>query len=190
MSKSLVLGNGNILVGFDRFGQLRDFYFHYVGLENHVGPPLVHKIGVLVDGEFSWLDSVGWKVEVDCQLDTQAGVTVAKNDALKLEIVFNDVVYNEKNILIRKVSVTNFTGRSRQVKVFFNQQFEIFQAHKGDTAYYDPGDNTIIHYKGRRVFLANILADEPGITDYSIGLYGIEGKEGTFKDADAGGITG
>ena len=186
MSKSLVLGNGNILVGFDRFGQLRDFYFHYVGLENHVGPPLVHKIGVLVDGEFSWLDSVGWKVEVDCQLDTQAGVTVAKNDALKLEIVFNDVVYNEKNILIRKISVTNFTGRSRQVKVFFNQQFEIFQAHKGDTAYYDPGDNTIIHYKGRRVFLANILADEPGITDYSIGLYGIEGREGTFKDAEDG----
>ena len=179
MPKSLVLGNGNILVGFDKFGQLRDFYFHYVGLENHVGPPLVHKIGVFTDGIFSWIDSKDWEVSVDCELDTQAGVIEAQNESLKLKIIFNDIVYNEKNILIRKVTLRNLTERPRQIEIFFNQQFEIFQAHKGDTAYFDPKDKTIIHYKGRRVFLVNVFDGEPGIKDYSIGLCGIEGKEGT-----------
>ena len=186
MPKSLVLGNGNILVGFDKFGQLRDFYFHYVGLENHVGPPLVHKIGVFTDGIFSWIDSKDWEVSVDCELDTQAGVIEAQNESLKLKIIFNDIVYNEKNILIRKVTVRNLTERPRQIEIFFNQQFEIFQAHKGDTAYFDPKDKTIIHYKGRRVFLVNVFDGEPGIKDYSIGLCGIEGREGTFKDAEDG----
>ncbi|EKD62293.1 MAG: glucoamylase [uncultured bacterium] len=188
MPKSLILGNGTIFVGFDKFGQLRDFYFHYVGLENHVGPPLVHKIGIFVDGEFSWLDDPIWQVNVDCELETQAGKIRARAPELKLEIVFSDIVYNEKNILIRKVIVKNLADRARQIKLFFNQQFEIFQAHKGDTAYYDPADKTIVHYKGRRVFLVNILNSEVGITDYSIGLYGIEGREGTFKDAEDGNL--
>jgi hypothetical protein len=53
MAKSLVLGNGSLTVGFDRFGQVKDCYFDYVGLENQMGEESVNRIGVWVDNEFS-----------------------------------------------------------------------------------------------------------------------------------------
>ena len=49
MPKSATLGNGNLLICLDKLGRVKDFYFHYAGLENHVGENMVHKIGVWVD---------------------------------------------------------------------------------------------------------------------------------------------
>jgi len=40
MPKSAVLGNGSTLICFDRNGLVKDVYFHYPGLENHVGAVL------------------------------------------------------------------------------------------------------------------------------------------------------
>ena len=37
MARSMVLGNGNTMVCLDQFGQVRDFYFPYVGQDNHIG---------------------------------------------------------------------------------------------------------------------------------------------------------
>jgi GH15 family glucan-1,4-alpha-glucosidase len=42
------------------------------------------------------------------------------------------------------------------------------------------------HYEGRRVFFVYAEASDVAFNDYSIGLYGIEGREGTFKDAEDG----
>ena len=44
----------------------------------------------------------------------------------------------------------------------------------------------MIHYEGRRVFLVNALVDGHGFTDYTVGIFQIEGKEGTFRDAEDG----
>jgi GH15 family glucan-1,4-alpha-glucosidase len=51
MPRALVLGNGETLVCLDEFGFVRDFYFPYVGLENHVSGNR-HRIGIMVDGVF------------------------------------------------------------------------------------------------------------------------------------------
>ena len=118
MARSLILGNGNVLVGLDRFGQVRDFYFHYVGLENHLSHNMVHRIGVWVDGRFAWLGDASWQIEVSCEDDTLAGVIVAVNKDLQVKLEFNDVVYNEKNLFIRHIAVTNQADRERRVKVF------------------------------------------------------------------------
>ena len=40
----------------DSYNRVRDFYYPYVGQENHVSGN-IHKTGVWVDGSFSWLDS-------------------------------------------------------------------------------------------------------------------------------------
>lgn len=189
MPKSLVLGNGNILVCLDKNAEVRDFYFPYVGLENHAGGRYVHRIGVWTEEQFSWLDGGGWKISVDSGHDTLSGQIQAENPALKIRLEFHDVVYNEKNILIRKVIIKNLADRAREIKIFFHQEFEIYESHRGDTAYYDPKLNVIIHYKGRRVFLVNARSGEWGFDDYSVGIFSIEGKEGTFKDAEDGKLT-
>ena len=186
MSRPIVLGNGNILLCFDKNAQIRDFYYPYVGLENHIGTGRVHKVGVRVDDKFSWLSDDGWEFNLDYQEETLASKITALNKNLELRLNFNDLVYNEKNILIRNVKVENLSERNRGVKVFFNQQFQISQTNHADTAYYNPSVNALIHYKGRRVFLIGGRVDNRLFDEYSTGLFGIEGKDGTWKDAEDG----
>jgi GH15 family glucan-1,4-alpha-glucosidase len=186
MSRSFVLGNGTVLMCFDRYAQVRDFYFPYAGLENHIGSGNVHKIGVWVDGVFSWLSDGGWAFSIDYQKETLASKIFARNDALGVELTFLDVVYNEKNIFLRTVVVKNTTSHKRDVRVFFNHQFQISETTHADTAYYNPSVEAIVHYKGRRVFLVGGLSHEKRFDDYSVGIFKIEGKEGTWRDAEDG----
>ncbi|KKQ75641.1 MAG: Glycoside hydrolase [Microgenomates group bacterium GW2011_GWF1_38_5] len=186
MSKYACLGNGELLIGLDRFGQVKDLYFHYPGLENHINENQVHKIGVWIDGGLYWVDSPEFNVSVVQESETMAARIVISSDSLGLRITFEDVIYNEKNIFIRDINIENLFDHKREVKIFFNQQFNIAQDHIGNTAFFDPDNNCVIHYKGRRVFLFNACMGEIGITDYSVGLLGIEGKDGTFKDAEDG----
>ncbi len=186
MSRSLVLGNGTTLLCFDRFGQIRDFYFPYAGLENHIAGGDAHKIGVFVDGNFSWISDPEWDVHVDYEHETMVSHIIAKNAKHSVNLLFTDVVYNEKNILVRTVTVENTASNLRTIKVFFNQQFQISQTTHADTAYYNPATEAIVHYKGRRVFLVGGESGGVRFTDYTVGIFKIEGKEGTWRDAEDG----
>lgn len=186
MPKSAVLGNGKTLICFDRNGLVKDIYYHYPGLENHVGSGFVHKIGVYVGERLYWIDEGGWDIKVSSEVDTMATDFRAINREIGIELHFSDILYNEANIFIRDIKIKNTNDSGRRVKVFFNQQFNISQTHIGDTAYYDPREEVIIHYKGRRVFLFNALCDNERFDEYSVGLIGIEGKGGTYKDAEDG----
>ncbi len=185
MARSLSFGNGSMLVCIDQFAQVRDLYFPYVGLENHIGGSYVHKIGVWVDGQFSWVSDGSWMIRIDSDT-AYTGISVLYSPRLAVELSFTDVLYNEKNVLMRKVKVQNKSDREREVRVFFNHQFDIYHSENLDTGYYDPITNTIIHYEGRRVFLMNARQGDRGIDDYSVGIFQIEGKEGTYRDAEDG----
>jgi glucoamylase len=184
MPKSFTLGNGSMMIGLDQFGQIQDFYYPYVGLENQSGGHHVHKIGIHVDNQFSWLDDGSWQTEIIGNPNAMVSNIIARSARFELSIQFEDVVYNEQNIFVRKISLQNHSMRSRSVKIFFNQQFEIYGSRRGDTAFYHPKDNVLVHYKGQRVFLVNLRNGDLGLDDHSIGLMGIEGREGTFKDAE------
>jgi oligosaccharide amylase len=182
MSKAITLGNGQILVGFDDRAQIRDFYFPHVGLESHVGG-LKHRVGVFVDGVLSWLDDQAWEVIVDCDKETAVGKVTAKHQGFGITLNFTDVVYNEKNILIREIVVKNTGEGVKSVKIFLGQQFQIFETLKRNTCYYDPKKEVIIHYKGKRAFLVGARNGKKSFDDYTVGLFNIEGKEGAYVDA-------
>lgn len=185
MSKSLILANGNIMVGLDERGLVSDFFFPYVGVENHVRGE-AHKIGIWQRGKLSWLSDSVWETTIDLHQDTFVGTMRCYNKETHLELLFTDVVYNEKNIFIRKIDVINHTEHKEEIKLFFHQVFSLYSTAQEDTAYYDPVKNTIIHYEGRRMFMMYAESSDIPFSDYSVGLYGIEGKEGTFKDAEDG----
>ncbi|MBI3485396.1 glycoside hydrolase family 15 protein [Candidatus Daviesbacteria bacterium] len=186
MPKSLVLGNGNILITLDKRGQVRDFYFPYVGLENQAGSLFVHRIGIFVDNQFSWFDDESWEIHINYQEETLVSDIQAVNTKLQVRVDLNDVVYNETNIFIRKAKIYNLADSKRKIKIFFHQEFEMYESHLRDSAYFDPVKNVIIHYKGRRVFLINAISGRASFDDFSIGNFKIEGKEGTYKDAEDG----
>ena len=185
MPKSLAFGNGSVLITLDQYARVRDFYFPYVGLENHVGGAYAHRVGVWSEGKFSWLDDGLWTINVRLDI-ANTGLSAATSRDLGLELHFTDVLGNEQNVFLRKIEIHNKWDHEREVRVFFNQQFELCHSEKGDTAFYDPITNTIIHYEGQRAFLVNATHDETGLDDYSVGLFQLEGKEGTYRDAEDG----
>ena len=64
MARSVILSNGNLNVGLNNHAMAADFYFPDNGYENHtLGDELVHRIGVRVDGEFSWINNSDWQFE-------------------------------------------------------------------------------------------------------------------------------
>lgn len=187
MSRSIVLSNGELCVALDRFGEVRDIYYPHVGQEDHVRGHYVHRIGVWINGTISWFsEDPAWEITVECQEESLESLITARHPHLNVELVFRDVVSNEKTIFLRHVTVTNVSTETREIKVYFAQQFEIYKAHGGDTAYFDPISHSVIHYKGRRVFLISASIDGETFSDYATGLSNVQGKEGTHRDADDG----
>lgn len=186
MPRALTLGNGSFLVCLDNYGFVRDMYYPYVGLENHVSGHK-HRIGVMIDGVFSWIDDGSWKITIGYKPKTMVGYLVCKNEKLKVTLVMEDIVYNETNVFLRQVDIYNQAENPIDVKVFFHQVFMISESKKRNTGFYDPTHNAIVHYKGKRVFIVNGRTDQgTAIDDYSIGAYQYEGKEGSYKDAEDG----
>ncbi len=188
MGRPVILGNGSLTVGLDESGLVHDFYYPYVGLDNlTTARSLPHKVGVWVDGVFSWVDDEGWQTAVDFESNALVSRVVMRNEQLQLELTFRDFVDHEFNAFCRQVNVRNQADKVRQVRIFFHQVFQISRAGRGDTALYEPDGNYILDYKGRcsLVIYAHGV-DGTAMDQYSVGGYGIEGKEGTWRDAEDG----
>ncbi|MEK7638731.1 MAG: glycoside hydrolase family 15 protein [Patescibacteria group bacterium] len=189
MSRAVTLGNGNVLVGLDDRGQVRDLYFPNVGESNHVSGAsgsFVHRIGVHVDDQIAWLDDPAWRIVTGCAEDAPVGSFFAEHARLGITLISKDVVHNEKNIFLRHFTIQNMRAEARTVKLFLSQQFRISESRRGDTGFYDPRVKAIIHYKGRTALLVNARSGKKAFQEYNIGLFGIEGKEGTYLDANDG----
>lgn len=192
MGRPVILGNGSLTVGLDESGQVHDFYYPYVGLDNlTTARSLPHKVGIWVDGVFSWVDSEDWDTKVDLESEALISRVIMRSEELQLELTFHDFVDHEFNAFCRQVGIRNLADKERQVRIFFHQVFQISRAGRGDTALYVPDGNYILDYKGRcSLIIYAHGVDGTGLDQYSVGGYGIEGKEGTWRDAEDGELSG
>ena len=188
MARPIVLSNGEMHVGINDYGLVHDFYYPYVGLENHaIGHGTRHRVGVWVNGDFSWLDDGNWNIRFDYEHDALVGKTRATNEKLRIQLSFVDAVDGEMSTFMRSIDVTNLADETRDVRVFLHQAFVIGDSRSNtDTAQYLPDTNALVHYRGRRVLIVSAVASGSPFDQHSIGLFGIEGREGTFKDAEDG----
>ncbi len=187
MSRSIVLSNGELCVALDKYAAVRDIYYPHVGFEDHVRGHYIHRVGVWVDGQMSWLSQDrSWDISISCEEEALASSVIARNAKLGIDLVFKDVVYNERPVFVRRVIVTNAFENTRDIKLYFAHEFEIYKSHGSDTAYFDPSSHTLIHYKGHRVFLIRAMLDGVPFEDYATGRMNFNGQEGTFRDADDG----
>lgn len=186
-----MLGNGALTVGLNEQGLVHDFYYPYVGLDNLTTARSVHhKIGVWVNNQFSWIDDDTWDIDVSFEDNALVSDIKAHNPKLELTLTFKDFVDSEFNLFGRHITVMNTAGEQREVRLFMHQVFEISRAGRGDTALYVPDDHYILDYKGRCALLIYGEADHVPYDQFAVGNYGIEGKEGTFRDAEDGQLSG
>lgn len=186
MTRPIILGNGNMLACFDKNARIRDFYYPYVGQENHVTSNH-HRTGIFVDGKFSWIEVGAWDLSINYKKDTLVSEVIAFSKDLEVELKINEAIHPEKNILVRRVFLTNKSSKKREIKIFFSQRFHISESDIGDTVYYDPSLDSIIHYKGQRYFLmGGTNHNKKSFDDYATGSAGTDGRDGTWKDAEDG----
>lgn len=192
MGRPVVLSNGQMFVGLDEHGLVHDFYYPYVGLENLTNArSSQHKIGVWVDGRFSWVDDGSWQAAVDFEPDALVSDITLHSDDLAISLHLQDYIDSQYNALLRHVTVTNEADHDRDVRLFMHQVFQISRAGRADTAIYVPDDHYLLDYKGRYCLLiAGKFSDGQAFDQYAVGNYGIEGKAGTFLDADDGELSG
>lgn len=187
MPRDTVTGNGNLLVALDSKGMLRDLYFPYVGMEDQISYQHLHRIGVYVDHQFSWLNQKNWEHTSDYIDDTIVTDSHARSEHFELDIDFNDFVYPTENVLIRKMVIHNHADRDRSVKLFFGQDFHLYGDKQQDTAFYEPEHKAIIHYRKRRYFLiSGLTEDKEGVDSFTTGKSEYRGLEGTWRDAEDG----
>lgn len=193
MSRSVILSNGSLAVGLTQDGLVQDFYYPYVGLDNLSNARLgSHRIGVWIDGDFSWVDRSTWEISVDFEEDALVSTVALHNKALQVTLRLNDVVDQGQNIFARSINVENHADHNREIRLFMHQIFQISRSGRADTALYEPDDHYILDYKGRCCLLiSGKFADSDASFDqYAVGNFGIEGKEGTFRDAEDGELSG
>jgi len=188
MARPIILSNGELHVGINKYGLVHDFYYPYVGLENHAaGRSLRHRVGVWVNGEISWLDDGEWQLTFRYPAEALIGHTLAKNERLGILLEFDDVVDATVSAFMRNVHVINLRDEARDIRLFMHQAFVIGDTRSNtDTAQYLPDSDALLHYHGRRAFIIGASSNEQPFDQYTIGLFGIEGHEGTYRDADDG----
>ncbi|HZP97482.1 MAG TPA: glycoside hydrolase family 15 protein [Candidatus Limnocylindria bacterium] len=187
MPRDLPLGNGDFLVTFDASYQLRDVYYPFVGMENHtVGEPC--RFGVWVDGAFSWISDPSWEKHIDYEHETLVGDTRLRHAGLGLSMRCRDAVDFDRNIYFKEVTVEDESGRDRDVRLFQHFDAHLYGNEVGDSAYYDPRSQAVVHYKARRCFLLSGTAGGHafGLTSFAIGQKDAPGREGTWRDAEDG----
>lgn len=192
MGRPVVLSNGQLFVGLDENGLVHDFYYPYVGLDNLTNArSSQHKIGVWVDGQFSWTNDGTWQVTVTYQDSQPISDVRMHSEALGLTLQLHDFVDHDCNAFIRTVHVGNQRPHKRDIRLFMHQVFQISRAGRADTAMYVPDDNYILDYKGRCcLVIGGKLSNGGDFDQYAVGNYAIEGKAGTFKDAEDGELSG
>ncbi len=188
MARPIVLSNGELHVGLNKWGLVHDFYFPYVGLENHAaGSSLRHKVGVWVDGAISWLDGGDWTITFRYPHSALIGHTLAKNEKIGIVLEFDDFVDSSLSAFMRNIHIVNLWDHEREVRLFMNQAFVIGDSRSNtDTAQYLPGSDALLHYRGRRAFIISGSYKDMPFDQYTVGIFGIEGKEGTYRDAEDG----
>ncbi len=189
MPRDIPVGNGDFLITFDQDYFLRDIYYPCIGKENHTNGHRF-RFGIWVDGKFDWVCR-SWNPKLEYAHESLLTHVRASNDSLGVSLHCNDMVDYVENIYIKKIVVQNLAEREREFRLFFHHDYHILESPVGDTAYYDPDEKAIIHYKENRYFLmSGIRNGKQGIDQYATGIKEFRGLEGTWKDVEDGWLEG
>lgn len=189
MPRDIPLGNGRLLLCFDQDYRIRDLYFPHVGQENHLSGNAC-RFGVFAAPRFSWVGGE-WAKELLYEDDALVSRVDLYHRDMGLILTCADAVDFHENIYVREIVVENLLPERREVRLFFAHDFNISGNSIGDTAVFDPNSFGVVHYKGSRYFLASGLTDQSErLSQYAVGVKNVGGREGTFRDAEDGRLSG
>ncbi|ARM76675.1 glycoside hydrolase family 15 protein [Acidianus manzaensis] len=150
------VSNGKIAALYDENFYIRSLYYPYLGQYNH-SVAGYFKIGVWHDGKFTWLDNIKDK---RITMDNLTVNTEIKWDNLK--IYLSDVAVFSHSVIMRRVNVEG----PGFVRFIFYHDFKLNGYEIGDTAFYNPELDAVLHYKDNTWFL---IGSSHNIYEYTTG---------------------
>lgn len=186
MPRDIPVGNGDLLITFDRLYRVRDIFYPQVGRYNHTDGH-VQRFGVWVDGQFAWIEDAGWQRTMKYRADTLVTEVTLRHARLGLEIECRDAVDFHEPAYFRRAVIRDLLGKDRDVRLFSHWDLSIRGSAVGDTANYDPATSSVVVYKDDAYFLFNACDENKcGIDNWAIGTKRVRGAEGTWRDAEDG----
>jgi len=184
LPRSIVLGNGNVLIGLDATYTVRDIFYPRVGDANQtMGNEC--RTGFFIDGRFAWLDDGAWQRQLGYAEDSLVSDVTLTHPGLGISVRFEDFVDLARNWFIRNVEITSPSG-FEVGRVFFHYDWYIEGSDIGNTVLYEPRHRGVIAYKANRYFLIGGQVDaDYGISTWANGKKG-NGAQGTWVDAEDG----
>jgi GH15 family glucan-1,4-alpha-glucosidase len=187
--RDLVLGNGNILLCLDGELCLRDFYYPFVGMYNHVGGQKC-RLGVWTDGHFQWVERWTWQIRPGYVPGSLVTDSSAESAGLRVRLRLREGVHFRENIYLKRITIQNQSSRDQEIRLFLAHDFSIQETIHGDTAFIEPFTRAMIHYKRGTYFLMNGTSRHGGIAQFATGYKGLDWAEGTWRDAEDGHLQG
>jgi len=188
MPRDLVLGNGNLLVCLDHNLSIRDLYWPHVGMFNHVSGRAI-RFGLWINHQFSWIDA-SWDRDLRYRPDSLVTRCRLRNSRLQVTLHIEDAVETTRDVFVRRVTIEDHSGKDREARLFLAADTVLNETDIGDSCYYDPYGDAVIHYKWKTYLLFGGHAGGKGITGYACGMKGVGGLQGTWKDCEDGELGG
>jgi len=185
MPRPLVFGNGSMLIGIDEKYVIRDLFYPQVGHPNHLnGNPI--RMGFWMGGRFAWTSDPGWRRELRYEPGTLVGDSQLTHNDLGLRVRIQEAVSPTRNRFLRRMELHNLRPDIEEVRVFFSHDLRLAENDVGDTAFFHPYVDAMIHYKGPHYLLFGGQSSLGGIFEYATGIKAFGGMEGTWRDAEDG----
>ncbi len=185
MPRPLVLGNGSLLISYDDRYRMREFCWPHVGLYNHL---LGHscRLGVWVEGMFAWIDEDGWERHLDYEPGTLVGDSTFTHSQLQVRLRIVEAAHPEHPWHVREINVENLSDHQREFRIFINSDFHLNESDAGDTAFYHPGKDAMIHYKRDTYILLGGKGSNSRLHQFTTAHRGFAHFHGSADDARDG----
>ena len=183
MDREIILGNKTFFLNIDRHLNIRDIYYPHVGQFNHLSGEK-NRIGIWVDNKFSWIDD-NWKLSFKYKRNSLTAVIDATNPGLGISFKYEAVVHKYMPLFIACIRVKNLEISERNVKFYFYHDFNLNETPIGNTAFYYPELNGLIHYKDKTYFFISIEKEE-GDFEYTVS----KKEESSLKEIEEGKLYG
>ena len=137
------------------------------------------RVGIRVNGSFSWLSE--WNTQASYSKGTIITDSTARNKHQGIEISIRSCVHCTHNVFLRKITVHNNSDVQKDVKLMFEQDYDLYGNKVGDTAAYRPEHHAVVHYNNKRYISVDVTKQNQKTNLAGYGVYSNGVSEEDFK---------
>lgn len=154
LARAILAGNGSLLATSDRFGSLRELYAPFVS-PDHQALRRPARIAIAIDGVVHRVED-----RFESRLGEGGDAPIADlalvSEDLGLELWIEIVADARRNVLIRRVQLTNRSGSHKDARLLFHHDLALLPGEPRETARLDPVSGVLIHQAGRRIAMIGL----------------------------------